>query len=108
MSPHCQTKKNVKVERLDKYDTNEGVWKEILIEDRTVGPAELAATRIDFPASLRSLKPRNRRIALRLRLAPARPCSLWFLIGLGDLGRILFDLVGGSGHLAIYGNGGLR
>ena len=65
-SEYCQRRKGVVVERLDHYDREEGVWREILIQDRTVTPAELAATRIDFPAWLRTLKPRNRKIALKL------------------------------------------
>ena len=65
-SPYAQKRKGIVLQRLDKFDTDEGVWKEILLEDKTVGPAELAATRIDFPAWLRTLTPRDRRIALKL------------------------------------------
>ena len=65
-SLYAQKRKGIVLQRLDKFDTDEGVWKEILIADKTVGPAELAATRIDFPAWLRTLKPRDRRIALKL------------------------------------------
>ena len=65
-SPYAQKRKGIVLQRLDKFDTDEGVWKEILLEDKTVGPAELAATRIDFPAWLRTLQPRDRRIALKL------------------------------------------
>jgi hypothetical protein len=53
MSPYCQAKKNVVVERLDRFDEEEGEWREILIEDRHVGPAEIAATRMDFATWLR-------------------------------------------------------
>jgi hypothetical protein len=65
-SEYAQKMKSFCLQKLDHYDETEGVWEEILIEDKTVGPAELAATRIDFPAWLDTLKPRNRRIALTL------------------------------------------
>ena len=38
----------------------------MLIEDRHATPADLAASRIDFPAWLATLSRRDRRIALRL------------------------------------------
>jgi len=65
-SPYAQKMKNLVLQRLDKYDRTEEVWEEILIPDQTCTPAELAATRIDFPIWLRTLKPRNRRIAMKL------------------------------------------
>lgn len=66
LSPYCQRMKNVIVERLDRYDTAEDCWQEILVEDRNATPADLAATRLDFAAWLDTLTRRNRRIALAL------------------------------------------
>ena len=66
MSRYCQARKGLTVERLDHYDHNEECWLEILIPDQTCTPAELAASRIDFPAWLKTLKPRDRKIALKL------------------------------------------
>jgi hypothetical protein len=63
MSAHCQANKGVKVERLDKFDTAEDAWQEIVIEDRHAGPAETARVRLDFSDWLASLKRRDRRIA---------------------------------------------
>ena len=63
LSPYCQQRKGVLVERLDKYDHEEDCWQEILVEDRTAGPADLAASRIDFSAWLKFLPGRMRRIA---------------------------------------------
>ena len=62
MSPYCRKLKGITVERLDKYDETEECWQEILIPDQTCTPAELAASRIDVPAWLTTLKPRDRRI----------------------------------------------
>jgi hypothetical protein len=59
-------KKNIRVERLDCFQRNEGVWKDTLVEDKNVTPAELAVSRIDFPAWLQTLGPRQRLIAEQL------------------------------------------
>ena len=66
MSPHCHVQKGVAVQSLHCWDRQNTQWKEILVEDRNATPAELAASRIDFPAWLATLSRRNRRIALRL------------------------------------------
>jgi len=48
LSRYCQVKKNVVVERLDKFDHAENVWEEVLVEDRHAGPADTAHVRLDF------------------------------------------------------------
>jgi hypothetical protein len=63
MSSYCQRKKDVVVERLDHYDTDEESWGEVLIEDRNAGPAETAIVRIDFSTWLQLLPHRLRKIA---------------------------------------------
>jgi len=70
LSPYCQAKKNVKVERLDKYDRVNERWfdpedccHELLAESRNATPADLAASRIDFSDWMHSLPVRHRRIA---------------------------------------------
>ena len=63
LSPHCQQRKKVTVERLDKYDTDEGCWLEVLVEDRHAGPAETAAARIDVGDWMGTLPSRDRQIA---------------------------------------------
>lgn len=63
LSPYCQAKKGVIVERLDHFDEEEGHWQEVLIEDKHAGPADIATIRIDFTEWLRSLPGRLRRIA---------------------------------------------
>jgi hypothetical protein len=65
-SEYCQRVKGIVVKRLDRYDHEEEVWEEILIPDRTCTPAELAASRIDFPAWLKTLSSRDRKVALAL------------------------------------------
>ena len=63
LSVHCQRKKGITVETLDKFDKEEDAWQEVLVEDRNAGPAEVAATRIDFTTWLQVLPRRLRKIA---------------------------------------------
>ncbi|MBW3595715.1 MAG: hypothetical protein KY475_00405 [Planctomycetes bacterium] len=70
-SRHCQRRKGICVQRLDRFDEDERAWREILVEDRCAGPADTAAIRIDFAAFLHSLSERERRIALKLATGEA-------------------------------------
>jgi hypothetical protein len=63
MHPYCQRRKNITVERLDHFDEEEDAWTEVVVEDRTAGPADIARVRIDFGDWLRGLPRRERRIA---------------------------------------------
>ncbi len=63
LSTYAQRQKQIRVDRLDRFDPCEGEWREIVVEDRRAGPAETAATRIDFAAWLTSLPDRKRCIA---------------------------------------------
>jgi hypothetical protein len=65
-SAYCRAMKGVVVERLDRFDEQEKIWKEILLEDRTAGPAEIAASRMDFAGWLKTLSRRDRKLALKL------------------------------------------
>ena len=38
----------ITIERLDRFNPHRGEWSEVLVEDRTAGPAETAAARIDW------------------------------------------------------------
>jgi len=62
-SGYAQRRKGIKVESLVRYSHRKQEWREILIEDRHAGPAETAASRIDFSDWLQSLPRRSRRIA---------------------------------------------
>jgi hypothetical protein len=62
-SKYCQREKGLVLERLDKYDPEEDAWLEVIVEDRRAGPAEVAATRIDFSTWLQLLPHRLRKIA---------------------------------------------
>ena len=68
MSPQAHSAYGFAVERLDVYDEQQGEWRQVLVEDRRATPAEIAAARIDVAAWLRSLSPRNRRIAKNLAM----------------------------------------
>ena len=60
MSP---ANRRVRIERLEKYNSADATWKEVVIEDRHAGPAETAAARLDLAQWFRSLPRRNRKIA---------------------------------------------
>ena len=60
-SEYCQLSKGISIKRLDRYGHEEG-WREILVEDRKVGPAEMAASRIDMADWFRRLPSRDRQI----------------------------------------------
>jgi hypothetical protein len=65
-SPYARAARGIAVERLDQFDAEEGMWREVLVEDRRAGPAEIAASRIDVAAWFRSLDRTKRRIAKQL------------------------------------------
>jgi len=62
-SEYAQKAKGIKVESLVRFNQRKQEWKEVLVEDRHAGPAETAASRIDFSDWLQSLPRRQRRIA---------------------------------------------
>jgi hypothetical protein len=63
MSKYCQARKGVAVQRLDKYDETEQEWMEAVVEDPHTPVFEQAQFRVDFPAWLQTLKPRDRKVA---------------------------------------------
>jgi len=62
-SEYAQRSKGFVVESLVRYNHRKQEWREILVEDKKAGPAETAASRVDFGDWLRSLPRRQRRIA---------------------------------------------
>ncbi len=62
-SRHCQRRHGIVVERLDRFDSNEEIWREVLVEDKRAGPAETAAARLDFGVWLGGLPGRLIRLA---------------------------------------------
>lgn len=68
LSRYAQRKQGFTVSRLQRPDGTDGGWKEILVEDPSCSPADLAASRIDFTAWLRRLPRQKRGIALTLAM----------------------------------------
>ncbi len=66
-SPCSCAAKRVTIERLDRVNRR-GEWREIVIEDRTSGPAEIVMTRLDFASWLSTLSKRDRQLAEKLVL----------------------------------------
>jgi hypothetical protein len=68
LSPYAQRQKAIHVERLDRFDKDDGQWIEAVVEDLHTPVPDQVAFRCDFPAWLKSLTRRNRRIAEALSL----------------------------------------
>ena len=68
MSQKAGSTHGIVVERLDMFDEDQCKWRQALVEDRHAGPAEIAASRLDVAAWLRSLPRRDRRVAETLSL----------------------------------------
>ena len=62
-SPYCQHRQGVMLERLDRVVESEGVWEQVLVEDRSCTPADIVAIRLDFQSWLALLPERHRQIA---------------------------------------------
>ena len=62
-SRHCQQRKRIRVERLDRFDTKRGEWREAVVADHRTPIPDQAAFRCDFPEWLKTLTRRQRRIA---------------------------------------------
>jgi DNA-directed RNA polymerase specialized sigma24 family protein len=62
LSRYAQRKKGFSVQRLDQYDREEQQWTEAVVEDTRTPVFDQVWFRIDFPAWLARLSPRNRRI----------------------------------------------
>ena len=61
-SAYCQRRKQIRLGRLDRFDPAEG-WQEAIVEDLKTPVADQACFRVDFPAWLKTLTRRDRKIA---------------------------------------------
>jgi len=65
-SGYAQFRKQFRLERLDRYDPEQGCWQEAVVEDYKTPVPDQVSFRIDFPAWLSSLSRRDRKIAKNL------------------------------------------
>ena len=92
-SKYAQRRKDFVMERLDCYSQNKGEWNEILVEDRHAGPAETAASRIDFAEWLLTLPRRKRRIAEELATGETtRKTAKRFRVSAGRISQMRREL----------------
>lgn len=63
MSLFAQRRHQRRIEGLDQFDPVRAVWREVVVEDRHVGPAETAIARLDLDLWLASLPGSLRRLA---------------------------------------------
>ena len=89
LSRYAPQRKGFRVERLDCFDAKEGEWEEVIVEDRTAGPAEIVRVRIDFGDWLKTLSRRNRRLAQFLALGNRTTAAAKrFGVGLGRISQL--------------------
>lgn len=94
LSPYCHVRKKIAVERLDKHDSTEDEWQEILVEDRHAGPFDIVRTKLDFTAWLRSLSIKLRRIAKTLANGErTRDVARKFRVSPGRISQIRSELL---------------
>ena len=74
LSPTCRRRKALCIQRLDRH-CRYADWEAIIVEDRRAGPADVAATRIDFNDWLGTLTPRNRIVAEVLATGESTRCA---------------------------------
>ena len=69
LSKYCQEHKGVTVERIDRFNDLEDCWEEAVVQDTRNAPVpEVVAFRVDFRNWLKSLHPRDRKVARYLSL----------------------------------------
>jgi len=65
-SPATAKKHGIRVDSLHRFQTEKREWKELVVEDSTAGPAEVAAFRIDFETWLEGLPSSKRKLVNQL------------------------------------------
>jgi len=94
-SQHCQMTKGLTLGRLDRFDTEENAWREVVVQDRHVGPAEVVATKLDFESWLRSLPRRTRKIAATLATGETTTrTARRFRVSAGRISQMRRELMG--------------
>ena len=89
LSPYAQRLKGLIVDRLDRREKDDdNAWCEILIEDKTAGPAETAIARIDVDAWLKSLPRRDRKVAKFLVSATHSDAAAKFGVSDGRISQL--------------------
>lgn len=62
-SHYSQQQTGIRSHSLHRQDRESGEWRELVVEDRSAGPADVAMTRIDFRDWLQTLGEKNRQVA---------------------------------------------
>jgi hypothetical protein len=94
-SEYSQLAKGLSLQRLDRFDTEENAWREVVVEDHRVGPAEVVATKLDFESWLRSLPRRTRKIAAVLAAGETTTrTAKRFKVSAGRISQMRRELMG--------------
>lgn len=125
-SEYAQKSKGFKVESLDQYNQRREQWKEVLVEDKSATPADVATCRIDFAAWLTTLSKTQRKaadllatgestteVAKKVDLTPGRISQIrrelkrawerFHGLVIGDDGQAVTDLAAVNRSLAVCG-----
>lgn len=93
LSSYAQQRKRFFVERLDRYDDDEGEWRQAVVEDLHTPVFDQVCFRIDFPCWLSSLRRRNRRIAQSLSLGKStKEVARQYAISAGRISQLRREL----------------
>ena len=93
LSSQVQHRHGFSVERLDYCDEDESGWRGIGVEDRQSGPADIAATRIDFSDWLAALPDRARYVAEHLAVgAPTNEAAQRFKVSPARISQLRREL----------------
>ena len=93
-SLHCQHRKGVYVESLDHFDEEQDCWVEVLVEDKTAGPADIATSRVDFADWMQTLPSRQQRIANALATGEStKGTARKFRVTPGRVSQLRYELM---------------
>jgi hypothetical protein len=92
-SRHCQQRKRIRVEQLDRFDTQHREWREAVVEDHRTPVPDQVAFRCDFPEWLKTLRRRDRKIAEMLaRGEGTTKTAKRFKVSLGRISQMRREL----------------
>lgn len=91
----CRHRNGVVMQRIGfrEYDKRTGDWQDVVVEDRRSGPADIAATRVDFKSWLATLSWRDRQVAEVLAVGEStRSAARMFRLSAGRVSQLRREL----------------
>ena len=92
LSRYAQLRRDITIKRLDRYDPEEKIWKDAVVEDTETPIPEQVAFRVDFPTWLKLYQPSKRRVAEALALGyTTNEASKRFKVTAGRISQLRRD-----------------